>query len=458
MVEDAEDEFGSDDFDGNDIEDPADSPEPDSPELDNPEDNLEDSPNGSIEDDRPDSPELESPVPDSSELDNPEDSPNGSIEDDRPDSPELDSPVPDSPELDNPEDSLEDSPNGSIEDDSGSNSHDALEDLSDNQDQNDDDDDDQNDDDQNDDDQNDDDQNDDDQNDDNDDDQNDDNDDDQNDDDNDDNNDNDDGDSLHELELDVADGISSSSTDIDIEEVFLRAAYDDSPAPDWAPGDARAQAMPQTRRRSVVESSTPTRLPPLQSQTSAASPSASPSRLEPTHAPPARSQASASQRSAFKRRRSDDLQEGPGSSAAAGLTPSRRLPPISTLLETIGGSSSGSQPSRPRPQISPKRLKREEPIIIDDLFGSDDDGVEVVNLIDVDRPKATQAEPEPTPAPEPEPEPAPEAPSASLVKFSGLQCVICMDDMSNLTVTHCGMLPNPVPNPLRLEKYLTRCE
>ncbi|EPE10354.1 hypothetical protein F503_05449 [Ophiostoma piceae UAMH 11346] len=387
MLEDAEEGFGNDDFDSNDVEYPADSPVPQSPEnsadlvADGADDSVEDSLAGFSND------ELERVY--ESSVDHVYDevetnsensvgpSPAGTTDD------SADEGIEDSPEGSS-EGSLEDSPENSqddsIEDDSSSDSHEVL---GDNQNQN-----------------------------------------------------GHDHESINDLDLDVADGINSSSIpdDIDIEEVFLRAAYDDSPASEWGPGDARAETMPQTRRRSVVEStasSTPTRLPSQQSQTSIASPS----RLESAQALSGGCQASASQRSASKRRRSDEPDGMPGSSAATGLTPSR-LPPISSLLESIGGSSSGTQRSQARPQTSPKRLKREEPIIIDDLFGSDDDGVEVVNLVDVDRPKATQDESEPAPAPEPEP--VPEAPSASLVKFSGLQCVICMDDMSNLTVTHCG--------------------
>lgn len=119
---------------------------------------------------------------------------------------------------------------------------------------------------------------------------------------------------------------------------------------------------------------------------------------------------------------------------------------------STGSTSTNSQPRRPT--ISPRRPKRSEPIVLDDddLFLSDDGGVEVVNLVDVDRPqaKAEKQEEEEEEAdgenkdtdvkdeavgsetnPSGRPEPA-------IVRLSELQCVICMDDMSNLTVTHCG--------------------
>lgn len=70
-------------------------------------------------------------------------------------------------------------------------------------------------------------------------------------------------------------------------------------------------------------------------------------------------------------------------------------------------------------------------VLDDDLFGSDNGDVEVVNLTGADRPDAASQEDEkvavaPTPAP------------SSKVKLAAYQCAICMDDVTNLMVTHCG--------------------
>jgi hypothetical protein len=58
----------------------------------------------------------------------------------------------------------------------------------------------------------------------------------------------------------------------------------------------------------------------------------------------------------------------------------------------------------------------------DNLFGSDDDEKEIINLED------TEEVPEWKPKPD------------NSVKLSAFQCVICMDDVTDLTVTYCGTL------------------
>lgn len=239
-------------------------------------------------------------------------------------------------------------------------------------------------------------------------------------------------DSTDDLDLDIADGISSSSIpdDIDLEEVFLRAAGEDSPIPEWALNTTRAPAMPLTTR--VDASASQSRPEPSQAaqDQETAQPSVQPS---------------TNQTATLKRGRSPEADGNPGPSSAAGPS-SNALPPISSLLESLGGSSRNSQASLSQSGVTPKRPRRQGRIALDDLFSSDDEGVEVVNLVDVDRPGATQDDPEilpkpeAEPEPEPEKEPEPEPESATLVKLSGIQCVICMDDMSNLTVTHCGHL------------------
>ena len=83
-----------------------------------------------------------------------------------------------------------------------------------------------------------------------------------------------------------------------------------------------------------------------------------------------------------------------------------------------------------RPRISSKRLKREDPIPLDtDLFGSSDDEkdetVEMVDLVDVNENDNVI---DPTPKED------------KSIRLSTFQCVICMDDVQDLTVTYCGKL------------------
>ncbi|CAK7263460.1 hypothetical protein SEPCBS57363_000570 [Sporothrix epigloea] len=151
-----------------------------------------------------------------------------------------------------------------------------------------------------------------------------------------------------------------------------------------------------------------------------------------------------------KRRRS-------GEAGPSGTT----LPPIADLIASVSniGRSSSSQlidsqfsgssnSTANRTTISPSRTRRGEQIVLyDDLFGSDDDvdaSVQMVNLVDVDRPQTAAAEgagkdnassqkDEKASAPGPATES-----SKTLVRLSAQQCVICMDNIVNLTATHCG--------------------
>ncbi|KIH88288.1 hypothetical protein SPBR_06935 [Sporothrix brasiliensis 5110] len=230
--------------------------------------------------------------------------------------------------------------------------------------------------------------------------------------------------------------------------------------------------MPQTRSRAASQSvavAAPFPLPlpgdPIVPSTATPTPSWSRTRagFNALPSPTAAAATLSAPRSSAKRRRSND--PGVGSSSTA-------LPPIATILASVGNSSGSAngdsqassssssssstgnnnitgQSSRPR--ISPKRPRVNEPIILDDdLFGSDDDndgGVEMVNLVDVDRPQTVGVKDEIVEATEGQEtggaagrlgEAQPE--KKNLVKLSGLQCVICMDDMTDMTVTHCGHL------------------
>lgn len=152
-----------------------------------------------------------------------------------------------------------------------------------------------------------------------------------------------------------------------------------------------------------------------------------------------------------KRRRS-------GEAGPSGTT----LPPIADLFASVDNISrsnssqlidsqfSGSSNSTAnRTTISPSQARRGEPnILYDDLFGSDDDvdaSVQMVNLVDVDRPQAAAAEGAGKDNASSQKDKKASAPgtaaesSKTLVRLSTQQCVICMDNMVNLTATHCGM-------------------
>ncbi|KAK0711028.1 hypothetical protein B0H67DRAFT_601874 [Lasiosphaeris hirsuta] len=96
--------------------------------------------------------------------------------------------------------------------------------------------------------------------------------------------------------------------------------------------------------------------------------------------------------------------------------------------------SSTSARSRARPstrleseQPAPKKRKRtetEQPKVEEDGF-EEDKSVSFVDLVDTEKVPDTLLNP-----PKPKNE----------IKLSAFQCVICMDDVTNLTVTHCGHL------------------
>ncbi|OAA62037.1 zinc finger, ring-type containing protein [Niveomyces insectorum RCEF 264] len=171
--------------------------------------------------------------------------------------------------------------------------------------------------------------------------------------------------------------------------------------------------------------------------------------------------ASADGRTSTKRRRNGELvSQASNVSAASTAATAATGASGGTSSSNNSQNSQGSQGRQSRrPQISLKRPMRSETVVLDDddLFGSDDDAdVEVVNLTGMDRPSAAgsqqvdvkregasqgsgsgssssgaAAAAPPLPGP-------PE--NVKRVKLATFQCVICMDDATNLTVTHCGHL------------------
>ncbi|KAK3938494.1 putative SLX8 protein [Diplogelasinospora grovesii] len=108
-----------------------------------------------------------------------------------------------------------------------------------------------------------------------------------------------------------------------------------------------------------------------------------------------------------------DIASGPASS-----------PPSSRRRRPTPQSTSRQTPTR-RPPMKRKRDTVEDSSIEDAFRASDDEGVKVIDLANAD-----QMPPPPVPPPKPKNE----------VKLSAFQCVICMDDVTDLTVTHCGHL------------------
>lgn len=101
---------------------------------------------------------------------------------------------------------------------------------------------------------------------------------------------------------------------------------------------------------------------------------------------------------------------------------------------TRSGRPSTTAPATTSPSSAPsKKRKQPDDPHFDDLFGplpaaADED---VIDLVDTD------VVPPPLKPPPPKNE----------IRLSAFQCVICMDDVTNLTVTHCGTSPSPPPLP-----------
>ncbi|CAK7273952.1 hypothetical protein SEPCBS119000_005921 [Sporothrix epigloea] len=148
-----------------------------------------------------------------------------------------------------------------------------------------------------------------------------------------------------------------------------------------------------------------------------------------------------------KRRRSSEA--GP-----SGTT----LPPIADLIASVDDrsrnsssqfvdsqSSSSSSGISNRVRASPPR-KRTAQLIYEEMFGFDwdeDSSTQMVNLVNVDRPQAATQEGAEQSGASSQKDGKTTAQSAAtesrtLVRLSAQQCVICMDNISNLTATHCG--------------------
>jgi hypothetical protein len=100
----------------------------------------------------------------------------------------------------------------------------------------------------------------------------------------------------------------------------------------------------------------------------------------------------------------------------------------------------------------------EEPIVFDSSDFEEKEtssGYKVIDLVDKDVP-------DPEPESEHEEEEVEKKEKKNTVKLGTFQCVICMDDVKDLTVTHCGLSSSPSPLPhiysyiLRVAWLLTR--
>jgi hypothetical protein len=143
-----------------------------------------------------------------------------------------------------------------------------------------------------------------------------------------------------------------------------------------------------------------------------------------------------------KRRATTDLTASSPSASPAPSTISnkRRATRTSTASSDRPLASSFRAPAQ-RKRTAPLRrtdTKKEppadEPIVFDSSDVEQGTEYKVIDLVDKD---------EVLPAPEPDPaEPEKEK---NTVKLGTFQCVICMDDVTDLTVTHCGMSLLPLP-------------
>lgn len=112
--------------------------------------------------------------------------------------------------------------------------------------------------------------------------------------------------------------------------------------------------------------------------------------------------------------------------------------PVVSSFRAAAVAASAAQPKRTAPlrRTNTKIEPLEAPIVFDESSeGEGEAEYKVIDLVDKDE------------VPEPEPEPGEEK---NAVRLSAFQCVICMDDVTALTVTHCGMSfaiksRNPIP-------------
>lgn len=99
-------------------------------------------------------------------------------------------------------------------------------------------------------------------------------------------------------------------------------------------------------------------------------------------------------------------------------------------------AAAATRTAPPRRANATKREPAEEPIVFESSDVEEESEYKVIDLVDKDE--------VPEEAPEPKPEPPKED---NTVKLGAFQCVICMDDVTDLTVTHCGMFICPLPEP-----------
>lgn len=93
------------------------------------------------------------------------------------------------------------------------------------------------------------------------------------------------------------------------------------------------------------------------------------------------------------------------------------------------GRPSTTNPSSSTTTAPSKKRKQPDDPNHDDLFGPlPASPSEIIDLVDTDIPPLASKPP----------------PPKNEIRLSAFQCVICMDDVTNLTVTHCGT-PSPPP-------------
>ncbi|KAL8304480.1 hypothetical protein RB601_007185 [Gaeumannomyces tritici] len=155
------------------------------------------------------------------------------------------------------------------------------------------------------------------------------------------------------------------------------------------------------------------------------------------------------------------------STAAMPVVTRKRAAAAAAASSLAGASSSSSRPAAAAAQPAARALKRQRttttqqqpanrqrpnPIPIDSDAFSDPFEEGAADLDDIERQAKAGSQKGPRLKEEDEladiidlvdddvPPPPPKPKSANQVKLSNMQCSICMDDMTNLTVTHCGHL------------------
>lgn len=140
-----------------------------------------------------------------------------------------------------------------------------------------------------------------------------------------------------------------------------------------------------------------------------------------------------------KRRATNDVpSSSPSESPAPSTRSSKRRAPqrasTSSADKPEASSWREAAPSKrtaPLPRTGTKTEPAEELIVFESSDIEEDSGLKVIDLVDKDEVPEEVAEPEPK--------------EKNTVRLGTFQCVICMDDVTDLTVTHCGMFC-PLPN------------